>query len=169
MEVLPRQFPSSGDVVPMVPPALAGLAGRLAREQRISIDRAPDAITVVFSDGLFGIGSDLLTPESRRRLDSVARALSAEASPYEVIVAGRTDATPAPLRGRWGSNTVLGLARAQAATEYLLRRTANPAIRWYATSVQEDAPLVSNDTQENRRKNRTVTLRVTAAGESTAR
>jgi flagellar motor protein MotB len=160
---------TSGIVAPEVRAPLAALADRLVREQGLSVDRAPDAITITFADGLFGIGSDVLTQESRRRLDSVARALSAEAEPYDVIVAGRTDATPAPPRGRWGSNAVLGLARAHAATEYLLRRTANPEIRWLATSVQEHSPLFANDTQENRRRNRTVTLRAIAAGGSAPR
>jgi flagellar motor protein MotB len=145
-------------------PPITDLAKRLKQEGMAVLPTA-DGITVQFEAGLFMKGSERLTEEGLSHLAAVSRALNEQTSKYEITVEGRTDNVPVSTSGRWGSNWVLGFARAQTATEYLFRQVTNPHIRWYATSAGDSSPRFPNDTRQSRQRNRTIVLHVSRSSE----
>ena len=75
----------------------------------------------------------------------------------EIIIAGHTDNIP--LRGgMFGSNLGLSMARAGSVAEFLLKSSSIDPKRVSAMGFGEYRPLMSNDTEEGRQKNRRVEI-----------
>jgi outer membrane protein OmpA-like peptidoglycan-associated protein len=124
------------------------------------------AILVNLPDGVtFAVDSSSISPTFQRTLDSIANSMIQY--PNSLIdVYGHTDSTGSDMY-----NQALSERRAQAVANYLISRgVSSSRIRWQGFG--ETQPVVSNDTDEGRARNRRVEIKivpVSAADVSAAR
>jgi cytochrome c oxidase subunit 2 len=111
--------------------------------------------TVQFSYVTFATGSANLTGVSRYELDNLADAMKAKPA-LRVQLAGHTDDT-----GDDAQNLALSQKRAAAVLNYLAKKGIS-AGRVSAQGYGETQPLVANDSDENRAKNRRTEFRIVA-------
>ena len=134
--------------------------GRLLEEGGMdgSVQLVPEerGLVVRFADRvLFDLGRAELRPEARRVLDTVAGVL--EPLPNPVRVEGHTD--DLPIRNeRFPSNWELSTARATTVVRYLIERHGFAPSRLSAAGYGEYHPLVPNDSEAARQRNRRVDL-----------
>ena len=115
--------------------------------------------TVVFNYGIFSALARL-SPEGLADLRTVAAQLKGHMSRFTLIVEGHTDNVPLSSRSRYKSNFQLGTERAEAATEALTKRFGLPIDSVFPTSAGETDPPFPNNSTANRRRNRTVILKI---------
>lgn len=110
---------------------------------------------VTVSDESVGFAFDRseLTEPAMRSLDIFARVLKEENDPVHIEIQGHTDNI-----GGQAYNRKLGQARADAVRAYLHTVHNFPLNRMDTFSYGESMPLVDNDTDENRARNRRVML-----------
>lgn len=101
----------------------------------------------------FENGSALLTESGKRILDEMTRALQAVAS-KSIDIIGHTDDT-----GTRPRNVALSLARAESVKVYLVANGLAPH-SIVTSGMGPDQPLLSNATDEGRRRNRRIEFRV---------
>lgn len=101
----------------------------------------------------FSTGSADIRSESQPILDQVAQVLAANPN-GAVEVGGHTDSD-----GGADGNRELSQERAQSVVDYLVSKGVDPA-RLSAVGYGEDAPLVPNDSGDNKRKNRRIEFKV---------
>ena len=139
---------------------LANLSGT-ARE---ALERAEEAgklaqgkllyEVVLDSDALaFEFESAELTEDSKLALDEFANELKEKNENVFIEIQGHTDSS-----GPDAFNLVLGERRAESVLRYLNLEHDLPLHRMSTISYGETAPLVDNDTRENRARNRRVAL-----------
>jgi type VI secretion system protein ImpK len=104
----------------------------------------------------FAPGSAQPTPEVQAVLRQIAGAL--DKLPGAITVIGHADASPPGKR--YASNAELSLARAQAAARVMAGALADPK-RISAEGRGDVEPLVPNDVDASRAKNRRVTVLLT--------
>jgi flagellar motor protein MotB len=121
--------------------------------------RQDDEMTVVFNYGVFAKGAEL-SDTARHDLTRISVALKPVIARFRIEVEGHTDAAPVAAGRAYASNRELGLARAKAVADYLAYQCGLPATSITTTSLGESNPPHPNTTPENRRKNRTVVLRL---------
>ena len=109
--------------------------------------------TVQFSYVTFATGSEKLTGVSRYELDNLVAAMK-EKSGLKVQLAGHTDDT-----GEDAQNLTLSQKRANAVLKYLQSKGID-ASRLSAKGFGEAQPVVANDSDENRAKNRRTEFRI---------
>jgi chemotaxis protein MotB len=102
---------------------------------------------------LFNPGKAELKPEAGKVLDHVVKVL--KNFNYDVVVRGHTD-NAEPLSTLYPSNWELSAARAAAALRYITQSGGITPNRLRATGYADTQPLVPNDTQENRARNRRI-------------
>jgi chemotaxis protein MotB len=112
------------------------------------------------SDVTFALGSAELTPKAREAVTMLAKILaSEEARPYELMVAGHTDAMPVSkpdtVRAGHRNNWYLSAHRAIAVGTELQGKSVSPR-RLAMVGYAEQRPLASNDSESGRSKNRRV-------------
>lgn len=101
----------------------------------------------------FENGSALLTESGKRILDEMAQALlKMETKKIDVI--GHTDDT-----GKRAHNVALSMARADSVKIYLVAKGLAPQVIT-TTGMGPDQPLLSNSTEDGRRRNRRIEFRV---------
>ena len=103
---------------------------------------------------VFGYNSADLTEESFLELDKVVELLQQNPN-LSIELSAHTDD-----RGQDAYNDRLSLLRANAAMEYIVRKGIDRS-RVTAAGYGEKMPLVPNDSEENRSKNRRVEFKVT--------
>ncbi len=114
---------------------------------------------VVFTEPIF---SSLTTidPNQRQRLISVLTAIRGRCADCMVAVLGHTDNDPVRPGGTYASNEALGKLRANAVLAFLTEQAGVPASHLHALGKgEQDAPF-PNNSADNKRKNRTVTLEI---------
>ncbi|MGH8502214.1 MAG: type IVB secretion system protein IcmH/DotU [Gammaproteobacteria bacterium] len=110
---------------------------------------------IITGDGLFGSGSATVTESYAPLLKKIAEAL--QANPAQVIVVGHTDNVP--MRSlAWKSNWELSRARAGSVAQILAGYMNKPSLTVEGRADTE--PLVPNDTEANRARNRRVEILV---------
>ncbi len=112
------------------------------------------AILVNLPDGVtFAVDSSAISPTFQRTLDSIANSMIQY--PNSLIdVYGHTDST-----GSDAYNQALSERRAQAVANYLISHgVSSSRIRWQGFG--ETQPVVSNDTEEGRARNRRVEIKI---------
>jgi flagellar motor protein MotB len=92
-----------------------------------------------------------IKPEFKPALDYMADILKAESSP--IIIEGHTDNLPIKTK-KYPSNYELSLARANSVKNYLVKHKGIAASRITVTGYGDSKPLVVNNTEINRYKNR---------------
>jgi chemotaxis protein MotB len=117
---------------------------------------------VVAGEVLFGSGEDKLTEEGKKVLGRIASALSEGDGPVEVV--GHTDnvpvAKPETLKRFPRGNLELSVARALSVADFLIKSGGLAASRISCVGYGEHRPVADNRSEEGRRKNRRVEIRV---------
>ena len=121
--------------------------------RNIELDRLELGKSFALNNIFFDSNSDTLRTESYLELDRLIELL-AEYPRLRITVSGHTDNLGAPAR-----NELLSRRRADAVARYLIDRKVDPA-RIEAKGYGSSMPLAPNDTEEGRRKNRTVQFTV---------
>jgi chemotaxis protein MotB len=122
-------------------------------------------ISVVADDVLFDLGSARIPPLGRALLDVVAPALAS--LPNEIGIEGHTD--DRPVLGGYGTNWELSAARATAVLRYLVEQGGLAPSRIYAAGFADQRPLVPNDSEAHRARNRRVEIVVLSQSSTVAR
>jgi len=103
----------------------------------------------------FESGRAELTEEMQGQMDQLAPVLKKLADKFDIVVEGHTDNVPIFTR-QFASNWELSTARATNVVMYLLDRKGFPPKRMAAVGYGEYHPIVPNDTEQNRKRNRRV-------------
>jgi outer membrane protein OmpA-like peptidoglycan-associated protein len=110
---------------------------------------APVEIVEVVDDLLFAPGSAALDARSLAILDALAARLRARGDGYRIEIQGHTDSSGDAL-----SNLRIGLARAEAVRQHLVRATGIAAERVAIVSLGDAHPAADESTREGRWRNR---------------
>ncbi|WP_320172026.1 OmpA family protein [Maridesulfovibrio sp.] len=102
---------------------------------------------------LFQPGTAQLKPGATKVLDKVISIMKDHN--YNLVVRGHTDNQETPSR-KYPTNWELSSARAASALRYIIEKGGIEPKRLKAVGYADTQPLVKNDTEENRRKNRRV-------------
>lgn len=102
----------------------------------------------------FESGKAELTEQMTQTIDKILPTLKKLSQDYEIIVEGHTDNVPIFTK-QFVSNWELSTARATRVVRYLVDKGISPR-KISAIGYGEYRPVVSNDTPENRQKNRRV-------------
>lgn len=109
--------------------------------------RTGEIVVEVAGDVLFDSGQITLKPESRRRLDEIARVIQQRYPNNTIRIAGHTDSDPIR-RSSWKTNERLSAERAMAVQDYLVTRGVRRE-RTYAAAYGQWQP--KNTKQASRR------------------
>lgn len=104
---------------------------------------------------LFTPGSAKLPDTTKATLGEVARIL--KPAPNEIIIEGHTDDTPIT-KGVYKSNWELSVARAYSVIEFFVKEKGIPEKRFITAGYGEYRPVASNETDEDRAKNRRIEI-----------
>ena len=121
-----------------------------------------EQVIIIPSEVLFGTGEALLKWESLHTLAQVARNIQGriKGEPgWQVRVEGHSDNIPI-LSGNFASNWELSSARALNVVRFFMDNNFFPPEQMQAMGYGEFKPLVLNNTQANRKKNRRVEIRL---------
>ncbi len=128
--------------------------------RKLTIQQMKDGINVnLTEDILFPSGSATLRDSGREVLNKVAEQLQQVS--YQIIVSGFTDNVPikGSLAARFPSNWDLAAARATNVVR-LLEQQKVPAVKLVAASYGENQPVADNTTEEGRKQNRRIEIRL---------
>jgi len=129
---------------------LAGLKGD------VSVMQVKEGIRITIqSPILFDSGKSLLRPNAEPVLDELVKIL--KDNPNSVVVEGHTDNIPINT-SEFHSNWELSTARAISVTRYLFEKGNLEPKRFTVAGYAEYHPVASNDTPEDRQKNRRVEI-----------
>lgn len=126
----------------------------------IALERANSRVTVAIADRvLFPSGQAALTPAGEQVIDKVGAAL-AGVTDRRVLIEGHTDNVPIgpQLRSRFPSNWELSTARASEVVKRLIDRAHLSPDRVQPAGRADTDPVVSNDTEDGRRRNRRIEI-----------
>lgn len=112
----------------------------------------------LISSKLFPEGSAKILPEALKRLDAIGSIL--RLANRRLIVEGHTDNQQISSEA-YPSNWELAAARASTIVRYLMKRHQLPADLVSVASYADQRPVASNDTIENRAKNRRIEILIT--------
>jgi len=116
-------------------------------------------IKVIFAEPLvFDSGSAELKPGAIIFLEKLAEIL--RKIPNEVIIEGHTDNVPPSKNSRYSSNWELSLARAFSVVHYFTKIEGLSKKRFIPVGYAEYKPVAPNDSEENRRKNRRIEIKI---------
>jgi chemotaxis protein MotB len=137
--------------------ARAELEKRLRGEKGVSVSMSERGLVVtIVSEVLFDSGLAKVRSNAHQVLDKVAVVLNEQVADKNIAIEGHTDNEPIKKSG-WKSNWELSTARATSVLHYLEGKGIKPA-RLQATGYGEYRPVASNDTAEDRQKNRRVEI-----------
>jgi outer membrane protein OmpA-like peptidoglycan-associated protein len=122
-----------------------------------TVERVGEGIDVTFASGiLFPFNSTDILPAGRSNLQELANSLQKYPN-SDILIVGHTDSV-----GTDAYNLDLSQRRAQAASAYL-QTLGVPAARIRTEGKGEAEPVVANDTEEGRQKNRRVEIAIYAS------
>jgi chemotaxis protein MotB len=124
------------------------------KDSGLSVEIKNGKVYVSMSEKLlFASGSTEVDPKGKEALKELARVLEKEKG-INIMVEGHTDNVPLKGTGCNKDNWDLSVARANAITKIILSSATIEPSRITSAGRGEFYPLVSNDTPENRAKNR---------------
>jgi len=164
-EIKPRKTPDGGKeeatkgmdrAAPAVRPWPA------IRVDGVRITAEADSFTMVFDRGFF---ASMAKPSrwGRDRLEAIAEQIGPHISYFRLHIEGHTDNQPIRKSKQYRNNEALALDRAQVVAEILATEYGFPTDSMRATSVGNAAPPYPNNTSANRKRNRTVVLKLSRA------
>lgn len=128
-------------------------------EGLVTLERKESSIIIRIQEkGSFGSGSARLDPGFHEVMARISKVLAAK--PGKITVAGHSDNIPIST-GRFRSNWELSSARAVTVLHSMLRNKDIAEDRVVVEGLSDTRPLVSNDSPQNRAKNRRVELILT--------
>ncbi|MCP5278515.1 MAG: OmpA family protein [Thiobacillus sp.] len=142
-----------------------GLRQRLQSEignRDVEIDQLRSQLTVRVLDRiLFESGSADILPGGRRVLDAVAAALAG--GDETIRIEGHADTVPIgpSLKSKYYSNWELSTGRSSSVVRYFEDQHGVAPTRMEAVGFSKYRPIASNDTEENRQRNRRVEIVLT--------
>lgn len=118
------------------------------------------------SSSFFASGSHKLQPSALKSLDKLAVIL--KSTNNRVIIEGHTDDLPVnnTVNSVYESNWELSSLRATTVLRYLNRVHGIPENRMTIAAYADTKPLVQNDSEEHRSKNRRIEILIVAEGQS---
>ena len=117
-------------------------------------------LSVVYRYGLFQTDTTMVA-EAEQALADFAKQMRPYTATFKIVAEGHTDATKiTSTAGQYMDNYALGMARARAVRDLLVTKLGLPGEAVELTSLGEHSPLFSNDSDANRKLNRTVVLHV---------
>jgi len=125
----------------------------------ISMEQKKNEITILFNEGLFNQG-DNLKPYQLITLDNISQTLTPYAGKILVKIFGSTDNTPISFSNAFKTNEDLSISRAKAVFDRVYESSRIPREDLMIGSLSESNTLFPNDTPENRKKNRTVFIKI---------
>lgn len=118
---------------------------------------------VVFEEAVFE-SKDAISVGGMRAIRALAAKLKTLEGGAKVLVTGYTDNQPLTRpTAQFASNEDIALARAVAAADHLKAYAKNKGLEFECEAGKESEAPYPNDTPANRKRNRTVTVRVTPA------
>ena len=142
-------------------PAAKDTGGLALKVPGAKVKSEGDVRIVTFESGIF-LGGVRLSPGGRRMLDGLGKQLAPYGKRLTVTVIGCTDNVPINVGGRFENNQDLGLARANEVARHLQQAAGLPASVFQTVSYGERWSPYPNNTPQNRAKNRTAVLRISA-------
>ena len=127
----------------------------LEKEVHTRVEERGLVVSLVSDQVLFDIGSADLRRGAHGLLDTIAGII--RKIPNAVVVEGHTCSLPIRT-ARFPSNWELSAQRATAVVRYFMARHRIPASRLAAAGYADSKPLVRNNTEANRRRNRRVDI-----------
>jgi chemotaxis protein MotB len=141
---------------------------KMTADQRKSlipnIETEPNGVRITLSSSsLFPAGSSKMNRDSTFALSAIAQIL--KIAPYRIVITGHTD--DLPVQGKqFESNWELAGARASSVLRFLSKVHDVPERKMSAVSMADQRPLVENDTEENRQRNRRVEILISTREEA---
>ena len=123
----------------------------------IQIVKEENGVRFIFDAPVFQY-RDFIAPGAKDALRKSGKLLADAAEETLLVITGHTDNEPVSSGGVYIDNYQIGMARAVAVTDFLVRDEGLPRERVVATSAGENQPPFSNDSPSEKQKNRTVTL-----------
>lgn len=156
---------AASDAPTKIPAGVIELASRMIEELEaevasgaLNVNYDENQVVIRFSEeATFRSGDAAIKPEMIPIIERVVDVLSSCTG--DVLVAGYTDDRPIS-SGRYRSNWDLSAARAVSVVHELVMNRQVPAERVVAAGRAETNPLVPNDSEENRAKNRRVEIAI---------
>lgn len=140
--------------------ALSDEVARWAAAGAVKMELLASGLQIILpNEVLFTTGSANLKPEGQDLLKELIEAL--EDVPYQIVVIGHTDNVPIGpgLAKRYPSNWELAGARASSVVRVMASEGIPPQ-QLLAISMGDTRPLVANDTEEGRKRNRRIEVRL---------
>jgi chemotaxis protein MotB len=140
--------------------ALSDEVARWAAAGAVKMELLASGLQIILpNEVLFTTGSANLKPEGQDLLKELIEAL--EDVPYQIVVIGHTDNVPIGpgLAKRYPSNWELAGARASSVVRVMASEGISPQ-QLLAISMGDTRPLVANDTEEGRKRNRRIEVRL---------
>ena len=135
-------------------------------DYKAKLEMTERGLVITFvSEVFFDSGKDLLKEDGKASLQKVAEVLNADVPDSNVAVEGHTDNDPIKYSA-WKSNWELSSARALAVLHYIVEDCKVAPGRLSANGYGEFKPVASNDTLENKQKNRRVEIVILPAAVS---
>lgn len=135
------------------------LAKRLSQQieqGRLNISVESDGIRIrILEKGYFMSGQSKIEPSFKIVLDQISNVL--EQVEGKIIISGHTDNVPIS-NGFFQSNWDLSASRAAAVVNYLINKNSFNPERFEINAFAETQPMASNETSDDRRKNRRVEI-----------
>jgi len=127
-------------------------------EYKAKLQMTERGLVITFvSEIFFDSGKDKVKEDGKATLDKVAEVLNRDVPNSGVAVEGHTDNDPIKYSG-WKSNWELSSARALAVLHYLVDECTVKPQRLSANGYGEFHPVASNDSTQNKQKNRRVEI-----------
>ncbi|MFH1768965.1 MAG: flagellar motor protein MotB [Candidatus Omnitrophota bacterium] len=127
-------------------------------EYKAKLEMTERGLVITFIDEIFfDSGKDKIRGEGEDILRKVANVLNVNVAGSPIAIEGHTDDQPIKYSG-WKSNWELSAARALAVLHYLIDKCEIIPQRVSAAGYGEYRPVASNDTFEDRQKNRRVEI-----------
>ncbi len=120
----------------------------------LRVDRKQDHLVVRFDDGAFASLTNF-TPSAAGQLKTLADQLRPDLPRLRIVVEGHSDDTPMRATAAFADNAALAAARAETGAAFLKREGARAI-----AATNAGPPPYPNDTPENRRRNRTLLIKV---------
>ena len=127
-------------------------------EYKAKLQMTERGLVITFlSEVFFDSGKDIIKADGKLSLDKVAEVLNRDVPDSQVAVEGHTDNDPIKYSG-WKSNWELSSGRALAVLHYLVDECKVEPQRLSANGYGEYHPVGSNETPQNKQKNRRVEI-----------
>ncbi len=120
----------------------------------LRVDRKQDHLVIRFDDGAFASLTNF-TPTAAGQLKTIVNQLRPSLPSLRLVVEGHSDDTPMRATAGFPDNTALAAARADAGAAFLKREGAHAV-----AATNAGPPPYPNDTPENRRRNRTLVIKL---------